>query len=99
MDLNTINKEVRYTEKTARSNSYGTMRDASRYTTEVLLEFKKSIAAIVYTIDNRIDKMDFALALSYILADEYSHTNSLSTREMLQTIENLVAERSEDLAE
>ena len=98
MDLNIINKEVRYTEKAARSNSYGTMRDV-RYTTEVLLEFKKSIADIVYTLDNRIDKMDFALALSYILADQYSHTNSVSTREMLQTIENLVAERSEDLAE
>ena len=63
------------------------------------MKFKKSISSIVYTIDNRIDKTDFALALSYILADEYSHTNSLSTREMLQTIENLVAERSEDLAE
>jgi len=96
MDLNIINNEVSYTEKAARCDSYSTMRDVS-YTTQILLEFKKSLFDLVYTLDNRIENKDIALALSYIVADEFENSNSVSTCEVLQSIEDLITKRSEDL--
>lgn len=96
MILNENGSELTRSEKREYSNEYSNYLDIN-YTTQTLQDFAKAVYDLRYSLDNRINRKDYASAMRFIVEDEIGRVESRVTRKILEAIDDAISYRSEDL--
>ena len=84
--------------KTKRENATYSEFKCVNYTSVMLKEFEGAITDLRYTLDSRMNRLEFAEALKFIVHDHIEASESRTTIKALEAIIEAIEVRMSDLA-